>query len=290
MTSEHDYLVRFINEVLTDDEARDIVGNYLWPTNRKKKIDQSSPRWEIDTEQEANLRNVIIGYVMNHSENPMSDSDAELLYNLSQTNLYRDILPKTKMRNTSLYRGISVSAAWFERNYGISYEEFLDNLPAEQADMKVSKSMTHAWSTYKIESHKRSYFPKNKNAGVSSWTRKFDTALKFASGMEVSGSPVYLVPLVFETKGNDSSNKLIDLGGVYKLARIVDRSGEREVLSIGPVRIHNTYVGVWNFRTKDRIKAYVYKNHGTSYDDINAKFDEKGYADFPRENDSTDKR
>mgnify|MGYP004002871721 FL=1 len=66
MTSEHDYLVRFINEVLTDDEARDIVGNYLWPTNRKKKIDQSSPRWEIDTEQEDNLRNVIIGYVMNH--------------------------------------------------------------------------------------------------------------------------------------------------------------------------------------------------------------------------------
>tara|TARA_Y100000034_G_C6870705_1_gene397481 strand:- start:877 stop:1713 length:837 start_codon:yes stop_codon:yes gene_type:complete len=266
-------LRQFIREALSDSEAQDIVGKYLWPLHQLDRHNPGDRRYEVDTEREAELRRAVIGFVMNHQENPMSDQDAKLLFDLSQTNLYRDILPKIRMRRTTpLYRGVSVSDNWFKRNYGMSYDEFLSNLPNEKLNVKSWK-LARMFNVYEIDSSERVFSPKNPDTGVMSWTRSLDVALKFATGLEFSGSR-YLVPLIFEARGSDTRNKMFDISGVYKLAHINRRSSEREALSIGPVRVIKTYALAWNFRKPGTPR------HFEPGQMKNSEFDKMGYHDI----------
>jgi len=97
-------------------------------------------------------------------------------------------------------------------------------------------------------------------------------AADFASGDGASGAD-FSVPIVYEASAKDNTFIDISIAG-YELEdswvgdSLKERNAEKEVLSVGPVRISSVHVLAWKGRTPAKSLPAVFKAGGTGYDDV----------------------
>lgn len=299
MSSSKKLLEAFIKEQLSASDAKQLVGNYLWPLRSKNAPKSpSDPRYEEDTPDEERLHNAFLSFIMNHQKSPIAGKALKTIYDLQQTGLYKDVLPKPPKQ--PVYRGMSVGLSWFQRNFGISYKEFYEK----------SKSMEKAPETAEIrgfddwfilDDGSRNITPPGE--AVMSWSKSLDAAALFATGMGFTGAN-YNIPLIFEAL--PSENMLIDISFIYNLDhendyisdKIKDRKTEQEVLSLGPVNTNRVFCGIWRFAKEGELQPFRYadakKYPGrktvpslpnrvyATPEETDAEFEKAGYADLPR--------
>lgn len=270
MQNKNDSSIREIVRLMLAEDARSLVGDYLWPDNRssdfKKRV---VSKIEPDTPREADLRKRIIGYIMNHKNKPIDQSAAEDLLTIASDPKYSKTLPMYK--RGPVYRGISVSETWFKKNFGITYEELLERKPPQER--QELDDVVHVFEK------ERTIKPINV---VTSWSKLFVPAADFATGGGASGSD-FSVPIVYEA--NPGGGNFIDLRNVYDLGgddpydqgeSLWERNNEDEVISIGPVKVSKVHVIGWKFRTKDEPRTKVFRKTGEGYDDVGEDWGRRG--------------
>lgn len=248
-------LVRLI---LTED-ARGLVGDYLWPDGRWSQVKKGiKTNIEPDTPRESDLRTRIIGFIMNHKNKTIDQAAADDLLMIASDPNYKKTLPL--YTKGPVYRGISVSDTWFKKNFGISYEEILEDKPPGDVD-----DVVHVFEGDRI------IRPINT---VSSWSKSMPPALDFAMGGGASGSD-FSVPIVYES--DPQGGNFIDLRAVYDIGGDIpyrggealwSRRNEDEVISIGPVRVSKIHVIGWRHRQPGKLRHTGRRLVGTGYDDV----------------------
>lgn len=259
-------LRKLIREALLSEDAKSLVGDHLWPDNRRSARKKDLPEIEKDTPREADLRKRIIGYIMNHKNKTVDQAAADDLLTIAADATYKNTLPKYK--KGQLYRGVSVSGKWFEKNFGVTYETLLDGkLPEEKDDI-----------VYTFE-RERIIRPRDI---VTSWSKLMLPSIDFAMGGGLSGSD-FSVPIVYEA--DPAGGDFIDLKKVYDLGgdNIYDggdalwsRRNEDEVISIGPVRVSRIHVIGWRHRDQDKLRHDVFRPAGAGYDDVGEDWSRRG--------------
>jgi len=269
--------LRSLIRMILQEDAKDLVGNYLWPSGRNSQATKlhKLPLWasdeerkvimndiEPDTAREAELRKIVINFIMNHLRNPLDQAAVDDLLTIASDPTYKDTLAMYK--RGSAFRGVSVSAGWFERNFGVSYDSILEN---------NTGSSTQLWkSNFEVIQTIQKSGVINSNRPADSWSKKLDVAADFASGGGASGAD-FSVPIVYEASAKDNTFIDISIAG-YDLEdswvgdSLKKRNSEKEVLSVGPVRISSVHVLAWKGRTSAKSLPGVFKAGGTGYDDV----------------------
>jgi hypothetical protein len=258
MQNKIDSNIRELIRLMLAEDAKQLVGDHLWPDDRRSTWRLDPPKIEKDTPREADLRKRIIGYIMNHKKKTVDQAAADDLLTIAADPTYKNTLPKYK--KSQLYRGISVSGNWFKKNFDVTYEELLDDKPPGEKD-----DVVHTFERERV------IRPKDI---ISSWSKLMTPAIDFAMGGGSSGSD-FSVPIVYEADpaGGDfiDLKKVYDLGGddIYDRGdSLWERRNEDEVVSIGPVKVSRIHVIGWRHRDQDRLRHDVYRPVGVGYDDV----------------------
>lgn len=259
MKNQFENLKKLVRLLVAED-AKSLVGDHLWPDDRwSQRKNQGAPKIEPDTQREADLRKRVIKFIMNHKEHSVDLAAAEDLLTIASDPKYKKTLSLYK--KGPVYRGITVSADWFKRNFGTTYDEILANKPWGGGD-----KLRDIVQTFERSSTLRPASP------VTSWTKDWSQAESFAMGHGASGSE-FSVPLIYEA--NSSDGKFIDFERVYDISsdnyageELWKRRIEQEVVSVGPVKISKVHVLGWKHRTPERPLPELIKEPGTGYDDI----------------------
>lgn len=260
MKDQFDNRLRTLVRLMLAEDARDLVGDYLWPDDRwTQRKNRGAPKIEPDTPREADLRKRVIRFIMNHRERSIDPAAAEDLLTIASDSRYADTLPL--YQKGPVFRGVAVSAGWFNRNFGISYDEILANKPWGGGD-----KLRDIVQTFERASTLNPANP------VTSWSKDWTQAENFAMGLGASGAE-FSVPLVYEA--NSSDGNFIDFERVYDIysdnwagEELWNRRIEQEVVSVGPVKISKVHVLGWKHRTPERPLPELIKEPGTGYDDI----------------------
>ena len=254
-----DRQIRALVRAILQEDARDLVGDYLWPNhllaNRWK---EDAPK-EVDTPREAELRDRIFRFMNDNKNKTLGQPEIDDLLTIASDPRYKGVL--TLRRKGKVYRGVSVSAGWFERNFGISYDELADRVPPGGEDDDVMQ----------VIDRKITLKP---TGPTSSWSKSFDQAVVFATGMGFTGGD-FSVPIVYEADA--AENTFIDLKGVYDLydrySDLKDRKREKEVLLVGPAKVSRVHVIGWRFRKPGQARHDVTRERGAGYDDVGVPWD-----------------
>ena len=263
----HDLRLLIRSIIQEDARARELVGDYLWPGGRRRdpydRSNKTENPMEPDTEREAELREKLIQFIMNHRDGTLDQAAADDLLTIASDPSYKDTLPLLK--RGSVYRGVSVSSGWFERNFGARYDDLLAQNPK-----KARTDGTRDGEAYGvIHTFQRNIAIKS-TTPAASWTKDISVAKDFAVGGGKSGSE-YSVPLVYEARSRD--NSMIDLNqAVYTLSGedLYGRYFEQEVIAIRAVNVSKVHVLAWSYRTSELPRDFFYKRVGTGYDDVGA--------------------
>ena len=259
-------LRKLIRETLLSEDAKSLVGDHLWPDNRRSARKKDLPEIEKDTPREADLRKRIIGYIMNHKNKTVDQTAADDLLTIVADATYKNTL--TKYKKGLLYRGVSVSGNWFEKNFGVTYETLLDGkLPEENDDI--------------VYTFERARIIRPRDI-VTSWSKLMLPSIDFAMGGGSSGSD-FSVPIVYEA--DPAGGDFIDLKKVYDLGgdmaygggdALWSRRNEDEVISIGPVKVSRIHVIGWRHRDQDKLRHDVFRPAGIGYDDVGEDWSRRG--------------
>ena len=253
--------IRALIQLMLVEDARDLVGDYLWPDGRTSDLRRGIvTNIESDTEREADLRSRVIGFIMNHRGNTLDPNASNDLLTIASDPAYKKTL--SLYTKAPVYRGISVSLGWFKRNFGVSYDEVLADIPAAGDEIfEIVKTFERKTTL-------------NPRSAVSSWSKKIVPAIDFATGGGASGSE-FSVPIVYEADPKDGSfidlKKVYDIGGKIPYGgdeRLLARSNEQEVISVGPVSVSKIHVLGWKHRNAEKPMPDMFKRPATGYDDI----------------------
>jgi hypothetical protein len=253
--------LRELLRLMIREDARSLVGDYLWPGNLAANRGKEGAPVEVDTPREADLRNRVFRFMKDNKNKTLGQPEIDDLLTIASDPRYKGVL--TLHRKGKVYRGVSVSAGWFERNFGTSYEELAERVPpAGDGDVNDVMQVIDKKITLKP------------TGPTSSWSKSFDQAVVFATGMGATGAD-FSVPLVYEADA--AENTFIDLKGVYDLydrySDLRDRRREKEVLLVGPAKVSRVHVIGWRFRKPGQARHDVTRERGAGYDDVGVPFD-----------------
>ena len=255
MQSRIDSNIRELISLILSEDAKSLVGDYLWPDGRVKGELVSL---EPDTPREAELRQKIVKYVADNGKKTLGQNDIDDLMIIASDLSYKDTLPLLK--RGIVYRGISVSSSWFERNFGMTYDDVLSQDTEKSAG--AGEKLFYVIQTLE----KRGII--NPASPITSWSKNIDVAVKFAGGSPTGSD--YSVPLVLQAEA--AENDFIDLKSVYFLdpydSSLYHNKREKEVLSVGPVKISRVHVIAWKGRSFEELMPNTYKKIGSGYDDL----------------------
>jgi hypothetical protein len=135
---------------------------------------------------------------MNHKNKTVDQAAADDLLTIAADPAYKNTLPKYK--KGPLYRGVSVSGNWFEKNFGVTYEKLLDGKPPEEKD-----DVVHAFERERVIK------PRDI---VTSWSKLMLPAIDFALGGGLSGSNISDTGTQITIAAGASSGLSVAAGGV----------------------------------------------------------------------------
>ena len=279
MRNRIDNDIRSLVRLMLIEDATPLVGQHLWPNGR---FQQETPGPdEPDTAREAELRRKIANYIGGHvpGVGKITKQDADDLLAIARDTRHKKTL---NLYKGTAYRGIGVSKAWFERNFGKAVEEFI----AAEGGKKISSNLIlkPVTSSPKVM---------GSNEPVSSWSKDIRQAIDFATSQMES----YGLVLVADARANN----FLDLKNVYNIMDggeeaigVSLRSYEKEVLAIGPVKTSEIYFAYspWYFEHDSGVKGTrlpKYEKLGTKDSsgvitvkraDADHVFDQSGHSDL----------
>jgi hypothetical protein len=249
-----DQQLRALIRSIVNEDARALVGDYLWPNHLLSNKYKTDAPTEVDTPREEDLRKKIFKFMKNNKIKTLGPSEMDDLLTIASDPRYKGVLSLYKRGKA--YRGVSVSAGWFERNFGMSYDQLADQTPPGEDMFDVMKVIDRKYTL-------------RPTGPMSSWSKSFDEAVTFATGMGFTGAE-FSVPIVYEADA--AENTFIDLKGVYDLydhlLDLKDRRREKEVLLIGPAKCDRAHIIGWKHREPGKHYINVTRERGTGYDDV----------------------
>jgi hypothetical protein len=262
--------LRELLRMMIQEDARSLVGDYLWPNNLLSNRGKPGVPTEVDTPREADLRDRVFRFMKDNKNKTLNQADVDDLITIASDPRYKGVL--SLYRRGKAYRGVSVSAGWFERNFGMSYDEIADRVTPGADGDDVMQVIDRTFNL-------------KPTATTNSWSKSFDEAVTFSTGMGFTGGD-FSVPIVYEADA--SENTFIDLKGVYDLydtyENLKDRRREKEVLLIGPARVNRVHVIGWRGRKPGKSRTTISRERGTGYDDVGtpSPWDPGNYIDVNR--------
>jgi len=217
--------LRFLIRSILQEDATSLVGQHLWPNGRWAQEAGHVPPGpdEPDTEREAELRRKLEKYITNSDTGQLSKQDIEDLVTIASDPRHKKTMSLYKRGKA--YRGIQVSKAWFERNFGMTSEE-LKRKALELGKPKYSNMYPITDKPFTL-----------KSTGVSSWSKDPKMAVDFATLGVVSHGVVF--------QADSAVNTFIDFMHTYDVVSTPNaaiRSYEKEVLAVGPVKVSAVYL------------------------------------------------
>jgi hypothetical protein len=217
--------LRFLIRSILQEDATSLVGQHLWPNGRWTQDNGHEPPGpdEPDSEREAELRQKLQDYILDPAK-LLSQRDVDDLVVIASDPRHKKTLSLYKKGQA--WRGIQVSKAWFERNFGATAAE-LTRRALESGQPKRGEMILISDKPLTL-----------KSTGVfSSWSKDVKTAADFATSGAVSHGVVF--------QADSKMNTFINLTKVYDVVASPDagfRQHEKEVLAVGPVKVKAIYL------------------------------------------------
>jgi len=188
-------------------QARPPLGKWAFANARPDVVPP-----EEDTAVEANLfkdlQDVFDGYGF------LSPWQADMLKGFLESGLYSDVFgPPQESR---IFRGMAVTEKWLMAALNLS-----------KSDDLFGEGRSMAGFTFKPKS------------GSSSWTYSQETARRFASTTSRAVTSTRSFEVLMTAQVSDNKNNLVSCqDGLYQIKAFEEWSSEREVIGLGPVKVH----------------------------------------------------
>ena len=197
-----------LNKIPQEAPEEEIINKYAFADQRKNEV---PPEPNNDVEQY--FYDKLSGHFSSNS--PISIKDTDTLRQILKQKLYKSIIHE--LTKTLMYRGMSVSSIYLKKLLGLTKNDKLPELGAQDIDFT---------------------FEPKEGSGLSSWTESRSAAF-LASKIYNTDYP-YTIVMVANT--NDNPNRFIDCNnGLYNVKGFDSYEHEREVLGLGNIQLSKVF-------------------------------------------------